>query len=678
MNERLSEQWVREQLTQAGYTPVTSGATLKPGQYEEQKSNLAQVNRLLNTASKTGRGGVGRPEFIVHLGEGSVLVIECKADPRDHASSDAQSVDPARYAVDGALHYAKALSKSFTVVAAGVSGEGDKVDFFTHVKGAEASTVLKWPGGGPVKEFLNKDTLLNCVNHDPEKRLLDQQLLRTSAAELHVFLRNYASLAESEKPLIVAGSLIALTDRYFTGAYRSMDALNPSAKTSTKIGEEWVGAIDRVFANANIPLGKTQMVVTAFRSALNNNPALLERGFRIKVKGSSSKVVDERSVLCAILDHLDEHVSDQFDLIGGFDIIGHFYGEFLKYTAGDKKGLGIVLTPPHITELFAELGEVNKDSVVLDPTAGTGGFLVAAMHKMLTDCDTQAEQDNVKQNGLIGIEKMPSMFALAASNMLLRGDGKSNMYQGSCFDASVTNAVTGRATVGMINPPYSMGRVDSALTELRFIQHMLDMLRPGSTGIAIVPMSCAIGYQEVRTEILESHTLEAVMTMPSDLFYGVGTNTVIMVFTAHRPHNPKRPSWFAQWTDDGHITNRGRKEKYPGSWDEVRDRWVDEYHARQSVPGYSVAAGVTADDEWLAAAHMETDYEALTQRNFEKVLAEYAVYKLMQEHNGADDTQGVSLSREDFLLAHIPELYRALRAGGVQMRDVFDVDGVKE
>jgi hypothetical protein len=82
--------------------------------------------------------------------------------------------------------------------------------------------------------------------------------------------------------------------------------------------------------------------------------------------------------------------------MGDYDVVGNFYGEFLKYTGGDKKGLGIVLTPKHITELFAELADIKKDSIVLDPCAGTGGFLISAMHKMLSYTNSKKEECNIK------------------------------------------------------------------------------------------------------------------------------------------------------------------------------------------------------------------------------------------------------------------------------------------
>lgn len=65
---------------------------------------------------------------------------------------------------------------------------------------------------------------------------------------------------------------------------------------------------------------------------------------------------------------------------------------------------------------------------------------------------------------------------------------------------------------------------------------MLDMLAEGGTGIAIIPVSCVIAPSKAKSEIVKYHRLKAVMSMPSELFYPVGTVTCIVVFEAHKPH----------------------------------------------------------------------------------------------------------------------------------------------
>ncbi|MCX6812034.1 MAG: N-6 DNA methylase, partial [Candidatus Berkelbacteria bacterium] len=245
---------------------------------------------------------------------------------------------------------------------------------------------------------------------------------------------------------------------------------------------------------------------------------------------------------------------DRFD----FDIIGNFYGEFIRYTGGDVQGLGIVLTPKHITELFVDLAKLDKNDKVLDTCCGTGGFLISAMKKM-TERVSDEERKKILERSLIGIEQEPSMFALAVSNMILWGDGKTNLYQGSCFDEEVFDQVKDKATIGFINPPYSQRGED--LHEWNFVIQLLNALQKNATGIVIVPMSLAIKAHPIRERLLKEHRLEAVMSMPNDLFYPVGVVTCIMVFTAHVPHDSDQhhESWFGFWKDDGF-----RKDKVKG------------------------------------------------------------------------------------------------------------------
>lgn len=74
--------------------------------------------------------------------------------------------------------------------------------------------------------------------------------------------------------------------------------------------------------------------------------------------------------------------------------------------------MGVVLTPAHITEFFADISEVNKTSVVFDNCTGTCGFLIAAMSRMIKDANGDiAIEKSIKKNQLIGIEKMIKCIA---------------------------------------------------------------------------------------------------------------------------------------------------------------------------------------------------------------------------------------------------------------------------
>lgn len=638
-NERATENVVRDTLRELGFYDPSNTI-----QVEEQKSNIEDVKSLMKSASKSGGTGGGSPEFIISSPHSPdfLVIVECKADVKDHISpvvqdilngvgfsesDDAKAKRTKRYAVDGILHYAKALSKKFNVISIGISGETKKaalIDTYLWPKGGCKPKELNTKGGTPLKWFIPWTDYIEHATFDPTVQKLRFDELMAFAAELHEFMRDHAKLTESEKPLLVSGTLIALKNKGFVASY--------GVHTPAQLQKDWMRVIKEEIEAASIPRAKKDNMAQPY-SSIGVHPEL----------GKASKAYP-KGPLHELIDRLNSKVWPFISVYHDFDVVGQFYGEFLKYTGGDKKALGIVLTPRHITELFALLANVNKSSTVLDICAGTGGFLISAMHRMFKTATTEAEKTAIKSHGLVGIEQQPNMFALAASNMILRGDGKANLYQGSCFDEGITKAIKEHhCDVGMINPPYSQS--DTDLHELKFIKHMLDCLQPGGTGIAIVPMGCAISANSLRMEILNEHTLEAVMSMPDQLFYPVGTVTCIMVFTAHRPHSESnRKTWFGYWKEDSFV-----KTKHKGridlndTWPAIRDRWVEAFRNKEVHPGESVMHKVSAADEWCAEAYMETDYSKITQEHFERTVRDYAIFRIIgQQQSESEDETGDS------------------------------------
>lgn len=631
--ERVTENLVRKALQAAKYEEPSAKIVI-----EEQKSAIEAVQRSLARASKTGGGGAGAPEFIISQGDNPdfLFIIECKADTKDHESplvanllkgtetgEDAPTAMKrvARFAVDGVLHYARFLSRDFNVIAMGVSGQtqaGMKVSAFIHPKQATHAKALNAPEGAPIEAIIPWSDLIRAATFDPAIRRLKFDELMGFSRTLHNFMRDHAKLTEEQKPLLVSGTLIALRNDGFA---KSFD--NYKGKDLQKL---WFDTIQAEFTTADIPKAKVTNMVQPY-SSLFVHPEL----------GKPTKAYP-KSPLHEIVRMLAEKVWPFFGVYKEFDIVGQFYGEFLKYTGGDGKGLGIVLTPRHITELFAMLANVTKDSKVLDLCAGTGGFLISAMHQMGRTAVTDADHRAIREQGLVGVEQQPHMFALAASNMILRGDGKANLYQGSCFDVAIADAVKKHGCdVGLLNPPYSQKATD--LHELAFVKQMLDCLAPGGTGVAVVQMSNAISPHPLREEILKSHTLEAVMSLPNDLFHPVGVVTCIMVFTAHRAHSTtNKNTWFGYWRDDGHV-----KLKHLGRvdanhrWAKIRDEWIDDFRNRTVRPGLSVQKKVTANDEWCAEAYMETDYTTITKADFENELRHYMAFRIIQKPEAVGD-----------------------------------------
>ena len=632
-NERNTENLVRNALASLNYYDQDETIAV-----EEQKSNSESVRKLLKIASKTGKGGIGAPEFIISdFAKSDILVIiECKANVKDHSSAsidsmaneiyvDANDDDSIKriqkYAADGVLHYARHLAKEFNVIAVAVSGETEsamRISTYLHPKGSVSATLLTTKEGKLINRIIGWADYIDHATFDPKVQKMRFDDLMSFAAELHSFMRDHAKLTESEKPLLVSGTLIALRNSAFAISYH--------AHTPENLQKEWMRVIRDEIQTANIPQAKKDNMVQPY-SSIAVHPEL----------GRSTKQFP-KGILHELIKVLNERVWPFISVYHDFDVVGQFYGEFLKYTSGDKKSLGIVLTPRHVTELFAMLANVNKDSKVLDICAGTGGFLISAMHHMVKDATTEAERTKIKAEGLIGVEQQPNMFALAASNMILRGDGKANLYQGSCFDAAITKAIKKhQANTGMLNPPFSQSDVNSH--ELYFTKHMLDCLAEDAIGIAIVPMSCVIAPHPAKSELLKYHTLEAVMSMPDLLFYPVGTITCIMVFTAHTPHEAsKRKTWFGYWKDDGYSVVRHRGRIDPDRrWPAIRDSWVEMFRNREVHVGKSVLKQVGAADEWCAEAYLETDYAHLGRVAYERTVKRFLLSRLLNEVAETDE-----------------------------------------
>ncbi len=612
-SERQTENLVRNKLREFGYYEPDNGITV-----EEQKSEVAKVKTLLSKASKNAKGNAGYPEFIIsNLKDAAFLiVVECKPDVKRHESPTRDK--PVEYAVDGVLHYAKHLAKQYTVLAVAVSGTSPssmKVSNFLFPAGSTNAKELVNEAGAPVTDIIPYDDFYRLASFDPEVAKKRHSDLLAFSRELHELIWTKAKISEEDKPLLVSGTLIALMNTTFIKTF--------SALPAEEVQEAWLGAIKKELDKADIPQAKKDTMLQPY-STIAVHPNLGE---------PDSKTAKEypdgvfKEIIACICDNVWPYINVYHD----FDVVGQFYGEFLKYTAGDKKALGIVLTPRHVAELFSLIANIGPESKVLDICAGTGGFLISAMQHMLKKSVTDEERTDIKKNRLIGIENNPKMFALAASNMILRGDGKANLHQASCFDDAVINAVKKmKPNVGMLNPPYAQSKSDAELHELYFVKQMLDCLEPGSLGVSIVPMSCAISSTLVREELMKHHTLDAVMSMPQELFYPVGTVTCIMVWIAGKPHaKSDKKTWFGYWKDDGFIKtkHKGRIDQNDG-WPRIRDRWVEMYRNREVHAGESVMEAVTAKDEWCAEAYMETDYSEIASTNLAQAVKDFVAFNL--------------------------------------------------
>lgn len=617
-NERLTENIVREHFKD---DPLFSSV-----KFEEQKSTNIRIAECLANASKSGKDRPGKPEFIITFPTQSMdylIVVECKATNDKHVSIKRDK--PKDYAVDGVLHYSKALSAEFNVVSIAVSGETTEelvVNNFFQKKSEE--TVIEFPD----KKLLSiYDYVKTFKNEQFNYNLKDVNIVE-KAVKLNDDFHS-CSISESMRNTLVSGILLALQDDMFKVAY-------PVSASSADLATVLIDAIRRVLKKAKVRKLEDMMGVYSkiLDEPLVKDPTIKKKKKPIHTIEFFKETVKYLDLQVFPLTKLEE---------SGYDVLGRFYTEFVRYAASKQKQ-GLVLTPSHVTELFCDLVELKVSDIVFDPCCGTGGFLIAAMKKMLSlSGNDEIQKDNIRKNQLLGVEVRPEMFTFACSNMMLRGDGKSNIDRGDCFDSTTIARIKKmKPTVAFLNPPYDQGTD----VQLEFIEKALEAVAPQNGKVAaIVQMSCAIkddtATKTMRKRLLEHNTLKAVISMPDDLFYPVGVVTCIMVFEANRPNVGKK-TWFGYLKDDGFIKrkNKGRIDHY-SKWKEIKARFVDAYINNEEIVGMSVKKEVTYTNEWCAEAYMETDYSIIKSENFEHVMEKYAIYRSIgiTETVGGDDDE---------------------------------------
>lgn len=606
LNERITENLVREHFSKDKLYKLNKVII------EEQKSINPRIIKRLKTASKKGTGS-GFPEFIISFSDepNLLIVVECKADVTKHKSKTGDKF--AEYSIDGALLYSSYLSKEFDVISIAVSGQTKKEIKISHFLQLKNDKDAKEIFGNKLLSFEN---YINGYKQDDRKFKQSYNELLQYSKILNDKLHS-KKVKESDRSLLISGILIALEDEAFKLSYLKQS--NPKS-----LSENLVNTIKQQLS-ADITNEKAESLTHQY-------------GF-IKIHPILSKnTTKHKNVLRDLIQDIDKNINSFMKTYRYHDVLGQFYIEFLRYANNDK-GLGIVLTPPHITDLFSDLAFVDKNSIVLDNCAGTGGFLISAMQKMIANAKGDDKKiKNIKKNQLIGIEQQPNIFALACSNMYIHGDGRSNIYYGSCFNEKIINQVKSKhkPTLGFLNPPYKSSKTDTE--EFEFILNNLSMLEKGSYCVAIIPMSCALAQNGIRLELkeklLENHTLEAVFSMPDELFVNskVGVVTCIMVLKSHQPHPVKYETYFGYWKYDGFAKRKitGRAD-YFHKWKSIKENWINGYQSKNAVAGYSIKKSVSASDEWCAEAYMETDYSKLDKEDFEDVLKNFASFKFLNE-----------------------------------------------
>ena len=307
----------------------------------------------------------------------------------------------------------------------------------------------------------------------------------------------------------------------------------------------------------------------------------------------------------------------------------------------------VVLTPGYVTKFMAHLARTNKDSFVWDIAMGSGGFLVSAMDVMIKDAresikDTQeleAKIKNIKSNQLLGIEILGNIYILAVLNMILMGDGSSNLYREDSHDTYLEHYKHFPATVFLLNPPYS-----APGKGFNFVEEALSQMTRGYAAILIQENAGSGNGLPYTERILKNNTLVASIHMPNDLFSGkASVQTAIYVFKVAQPHDKDNLVTFIDMSEDGYSRQNRKKSSQEVNLrdtDHAKDRYAEveaiilgkkpktQYYTEANGKLIRDTIGLTGDD-WTFSQHQVIDTTP-TEEDFKKVVAEYLSWKVSQ------------------------------------------------
>ncbi len=400
---------------------------------------------------------------------------------------------------------------------------------------------------------------------------------------------------------------------------------------------------------------------------------LLQKNILNNQKVKKLQTEDWISIFQETLNNIYKYINT--DSSEGQDILNLFFVAFNKYTGKADKNQAF--TPDHITHFMCLATDVDRNKRILDGTCGSGAFLVQAMVLKLADVNKQpiTNEEKVRlRNSIVkehiyGIENEENAYGLATTNMLIHGDGNSNIELANLF-SSEDFIQRADPDIILMNPPYNAKPISILSTRYKkgwkkdaksdptkglvFLKYLSDIilkmnkkrcqnhLSIKEVKVAILlPVAVAIGgnkhISKLKKELLKDNTLEAVFTLPNEIFYpGASVNACCMIFTLGKPHKRSDgtipETFFGYYKDDGHKKkkNLGRVELFNDNnqslWKQIENEWLSLFRNKRVVEGKSAMRAVTEKDEWLCEAYMKTEYNTLSEKCFQQTINDYCGY----------------------------------------------------
>ncbi len=576
----------------------------------EQESVNTEIDKALSDYfTKNGGAGANRPDAKLLLQDKNLsffpILIEYKGYKGKLEKLDANGQVENRtaknqpnfkninsFAVNGAVHYANAIlhHTSYTdIIAIGMTGYKDETSKIQHEIGVYLVSKSNFGVGQKVGEFSDfsflatqnfdgfiekvKSLSLSQEEIDKLKEQREKEIDSSLVKLNNDIYQNEKGLGENDRVYLVAASIIATLGIPGKVSTLEKSDLKSSTEKGNTDGDIILRKIKAFLDVKEIPKEKKDLILRTLENTLTTeNINKVENG-ESQLKRVFTKIVDDLGIYYKI----------------GLttDFTGKLFNEMYGWLGFSQDKLNdVVLTPSYVGSLLVKLARVNKDSYVWDFATGSAGLLVAAMNEMLNDAkqtitspeELTQKQIKIKAEQLLGLELLSSVYMLAILNMILMGDGSSNILNKDSLGDFDGNYGFGKtddkfpADAFVLNPPYSANG-----NGMNFVERALGMMNKGYAAIIIQNSAGSGKAKEYTKKILEKHTLIASIKMPIDIFIGKSSvQTNIYVFKVKEKHEKDEMVKFIDFSNDGYTrTNRKKASNNLKDTNQAKERYEE-------------------------------------------------------------------------------------------------------
>ena len=650
---------------------------------EQESIGNSEIDKALEEYfSKNGGVGGNRPDAKLLLQDKNCdyypILIEYKGykdklvklDEEGHVANKNSKNEPDfkninSYAVNGAVHYANAIlhyTNYTDIISIGMTGFKNDSGKLEYSIGVYYVSKSNFGVGQKVDEYTdfsflkkeNFDAFIEKVKalslSDEEKEKLKEKREQEIGASLvklnNDIYQNEKGLGENDRVYLVAASIIATLGIPKKVSPLEKDDLKSSLEEGNRDGDIVLRKINAFLNEKQIPKDKKDLIVRTLANTLTTeNINKVEKG-ESQLKRVFSKIVDDLGIYY------------KTDLTT--DFTGKLFNEMYSWLGFTQDKLNdVVLTPSYVATLLAKLARVNKDSFVWDFATGSAGLLVAAMNEMLDDAkktlkspeEINRKSAEIKAKQLLGLEILSNIYMLATLNMILMGDGSSNILNKDSlndFDGKYGFGNTDDdfpADAFVLNPPYS-----AKGNGMIFVEKALSMMKKGYAAIIIQGSAGSGKAVEYNKKILEKNTLLASIKMPIDLFVGKSSvQTYVYVFKIGEAHEKDETVKFIDFSNDGYTrTNRKKASVNLRDTDNAKGRYAElvdlvrfgkkKLNIFTEKEYYEGTIDPTKGDDWNQSAPVDTKP---TLEDFKKTVADYLAWEVSNIiKNNGDNSLG--------------------------------------